>query len=508
MYQSLPAYKRIFSIGIILFTLAITAVYLSRQIYDPDLFWHLKTGQWIWENKSLPHTDPFGIPPFLDSSPRNDFILTSYWLIQLILYGFYSLFGMSGIIVFRWVIAGICVTICAGWTNLRNSIVTAIVALGIIQILELYCIERPQFVSFVCFGALLINLFRFFEQDAERSLWRLLIPLSLLMMLWSNMHGGFVIGQAILIFCVVTEGIKFFHPSLLPLSAKEYRILLISSITALLASFINPNAINLIKYIPTIFDANNYGNLNISEELSIFEFYKSSKNDVVFFYITSMLLTVTALLSSKHRKNITLLGILAGAMFFGCLHMRLMPFFLVSATIFMSRYIETECSTLKVKVVAILMLAVTTFYCLSDEHAFMYKATKSGWVPEVHFPVNAADFIATNKISGNIYTTMNWGGYMIWRMGAENKMFYDGRILNLQRAWEYNNSLIVTLNQRSYWKGLFNMYDVRIVVLPIYVDGSQSVLAQSIFADNEWGMAFADQTEVVFVRKRMDSHAN
>lgn len=507
MFRYLPACKRFFSIGMMLFTLVITGIYLSRQIYDPDFFWHLKTGQWIWENGSLPYTDPFGIPPFLDSSPRNDFILTSYWLIQLILYGFYSLFGMSGIIVFRWVIAGICLMIFAGWTNLRNSFVLMVLALGIIQILELYCIERPQFVSFVCFGVLLTNLFRFFEQGAEKSLWRLLLPLSIVMILWSNMHGGFLIGQAILVYFIVTEGIKFLHPSLLPLSAKDYRILLISSITALLASFINPNAINLIKYVPTIFDANNYGNLNISEELSIFEFYKSSKNNIVFFYITSMLLTATALLSSKHRKNITLLGILAGALFFGCLHMRLMPFFLVSATIFMSRYIETECSALKIKVI-LLMLAVTTYYCLSDEHAFMYKATKSGWIPEVHFPVNAADFISTNKISGNIYTTMNWGGYMIWRMGIDNKMFYDGRILNLQRAWEYNNSLIITLNQRSYWKGLFNMYNVRIAVLPIYVEGSQNVLAKSIFEDNEWAMLFSDQTEVVFVRKSMDYHAN
>lgn len=489
----------------ILLALVIVSIYLSRPLYDPDFYWHLKTGQWIWQNKSLPHMDLFGVPPLPPPSARTDFIFTSYWLLQLILYAFYSLSGMTGIILFRWIIASISLLICTRWTNVRCSNVTAVIAIGTIQLLEFYFIERPQFVSFVCFGILLVILFRFFDQRTSRSLWSTLVPLSLLMMAWANMHGGFLIGQAILIYCVIAEGIKFFYCSLSPLSMRNYRILLISSITALIASFINPNAINLIKYLPIIFDGNYYVNANNLEELSIFKYFKESQSYTLVLYIASIALTFGALMLSTHRKNITWVGILAGTAFMGCQHMRLMPFFLVSAMIFMTKYIETEYSAIKGRLVLISMLVVTTVYCVSDEFPRIFEATKSGWVPVNQFPVKAADFITTNNISGNIYTTMYWGGYMIWRVGPDIKIFYDGRTLSVQRAWEYDNSRKIAMNQRPYWKGIFKVYNIQTAVLPIYEDdGNPNLLTQSIYNDKEWAMVFADDKEVVFVRNEFN----
>ncbi|MDD2732867.1 MAG: hypothetical protein PHF56_02915 [Desulfuromonadaceae bacterium] len=489
----------------ILLTLLLVGIYLSRPLYDPDFYWHLKTGQWIWQHKSLPHTDIFGIPPFPETSPRTEFIYTSYWLLQLMLYGLYSLFGMSGIILFRWIIAGISLLICLFWTNIRNWYVTAVIALGSVLLLECYFIERPQFVSFVCFGILLVILLHSLDQRADRSLWSTLAPLPVLMIVWANMHGGFLIGQAILIYCVVVEGIKFCHVSLGPLSARNYRILVISSIAALLASCINPNAVNLFRYLPEIFSGNIYVNANNLEELSLLQYFKESRDYTMVLYGASIVFTGVALMFSQYRKNITWVGILGGTAVMGCLHMRLMPFFLVAATIFMARFFEAECCAIKGRVVLIAMLAVTTLYCVGDEFPRLYESAKSGWVPVQQFPVRAADFLSTNTntLSGNIYTTMYWGGYMIWRVGPERKIFYDSRTLNVQRAWEYDNSKIVTVNQRPYWKGLFATYNIRVAVLPKYeADGSPNVLTQSMYADPEWTMVFAAENELVLVRDR------
>jgi len=495
------SFKRILSVGMILFTLVIAGIYLSRPLYDPDFYWHLKTGQWIWQNMSLPLMDPFGVPPLAEPSPRSDFILTSYWLIQLILYAFYSLCGMSGIVIFRWILAGISLLLCTRWTNVRDSNVTAVIALGTIQIFELYFLERPQFISFVCFGALLVFLFRCVNMRDDSSLWGTLVPLSLVMILWSNMHGGFLIGQAILIYFVIAEGIKFFHSSLTPLSERHYRMLLISAIAALIASFINPNAINLIKYLPVIFDANNYANQNVLEQLSLFNYFKETRDYTIFLYIASIAVTAGALLFSTHRKNITWIGILAGTAFMGCQHMRLMPFFLVSAMVFLTKYFETECTAIKGRVILFSMLAVTTMYCVSGEFPRIYEVAKSGWVPVNQFPVKAADFITANNISGNMYTTMYWGGYLIWRVGPEKKIFHDGRILSIKRAWEYNNSRIIIQNQRPYWRGLLNMYNIQVAVLPVYEeDGTPSLLTRSLSADKDWSIVFAADNEVVFAK--------
>lgn len=504
--NKIVSYKRIISWILMLSAFLIVGIYLSRPLYDPDFYWHLKTGQWIWQNKSLPHTDPFGVPPFPEPSPRTEFILTSYWLIQLILYAFYSLSGMWGIIIFRWFIAGICLLVCIWWTNVRDNNVKIAIIIGTIQLLEFYFIERPQFVSFVCFGLLLVILFRFFEQRGDKLLWSTLLPLSLLMTIWANMHGGFIIGQTVLIYCIIAEGAKFFHRSLSPLSVQNYRKLLISSIVALLASLINQNAIDYFKYLPTIFDANNYANENNLEQLSVFEYFKEFHNYTIFIYLTSIVLTVGALFVSKHRKNITWIGIIVGAAFMGCLHIRLMPFFIVSAIIFMTKYFETECSALRGKAILVSMFVVTIVYCVSNEFPRINEVKRSGWVPTSHFPVKAADFLATNNIRGYIYTTMEWGGYMIWREGPENKIFYDGRILSLQRAWEYNNSRLIVGNQRPYWKGLFNIYNIQVAVLPIYEnDGNPNLLTQSMYDDDEWKMVFASENEVIFIKNVLNT---
>ena len=477
-------------------------IYLSRPLYDPDFYWHLKTGQWIWQNMALPHLDPFGVPPLPPPSPRTEFILTSYWLLQLILYAFYSLSGMWGIILFRWIIAGFFLLVCIRWTNVRLNSVRAVMVLGTVLLLEYYFIERPQFISFVSFGILLVILFRFLEQRATRSLWSTLVPLSLLMILWSNMHGGFLIGQSILIYCVIAEGMKFFHGSLAPMPLRDYRILFISSVTALGASFVNPNALNLIKYLPIIFDSSYYVNTNNLEEFSLLAYFRETTDYAVFFYGASIALTFAALVLSEHRKNITWAGILAGTAFMGCQHMRLMPFFLVSAMLFLTKFVETENFAVKGRLILYSMLAVTTVYCVRDEFPRIFEATRSGLVPVQQFPVKAADFIASNNINGNIYTNMLWGGYMIWRAGPENKIFYDGRSLSIQRAQEYDQSRIIALNQRSYWKGLFDEYNIRVAVLPIYeVDGTPDLLTQSIYSDKEWTLVFADERDAVFVRE-------
>jgi hypothetical protein len=64
-------------IGTILF------VNLSRPFSDTDFFWHLKTGEWIWQHQALPTADPFAYPTPATLDARQRFTLTSYWLSQI-----------------------------------------------------------------------------------------------------------------------------------------------------------------------------------------------------------------------------------------------------------------------------------------------------------------------------------------------------------------------------------------------------------------------------------------
>src|SRR5208283_3412660 len=65
----------------------------ARNAVDPDLWWHLKTGQYIAEHKSVPHVDPFsytrGGAPWVAHE----------WLTELLLYQVERISGFAGLIV-------------------------------------------------------------------------------------------------------------------------------------------------------------------------------------------------------------------------------------------------------------------------------------------------------------------------------------------------------------------------------------------------------------------------
>ena len=78
------------------------STYLVRPIVDPDIFWHLKSGEWLWQEKSWPIPDPFSFTSPEEFNARQLFIVKGYWLAQLTYYSLHSLSGWAGIIVLRF----------------------------------------------------------------------------------------------------------------------------------------------------------------------------------------------------------------------------------------------------------------------------------------------------------------------------------------------------------------------------------------------------------------------
>jgi hypothetical protein len=73
----------------------------ARNAADPDLWWHLKTGQLIVESKSVPHADPFSF------TRAGQPWIAHEWLSDVLLYELQSTAGQAGLIVtFAAVIAG------------------------------------------------------------------------------------------------------------------------------------------------------------------------------------------------------------------------------------------------------------------------------------------------------------------------------------------------------------------------------------------------------------------
>ena len=82
---NVPVLRRIFSFPVMLAgLLAMLAVLTVRQRFnDPDMWWHLKTGEVIWTTHTIPTTDLFSY------TTNHHGWIPHEWLSQVLIYGAY-----------------------------------------------------------------------------------------------------------------------------------------------------------------------------------------------------------------------------------------------------------------------------------------------------------------------------------------------------------------------------------------------------------------------------------
>src|SRR5205823_2144113 len=89
------------------------------------------------------------------------------------------------------------------------------------------------------------------------------------------------------------------------------------------------------------------------------------------------------------------------------------------------------------------------------------------------FPVHAADFL--DKTNGNVFTTDQWGGYLIYRFDGRLKVFLDGRSDFYGRDLLETYSRVISVKQG--WDKVLTQYDVRFVL--VSPDSSLASVLQS-----------------------------
>src|SRR4030067_2507441 len=125
---------------------AFCALFAAQKITDPDFWWHLKTGEWIWQHTAIPHVDPFSYS-FKDGEWIN-----YEWFFHAIIYPIYKLAGFEGLIIFVVICVLLtflilffaCREVDGGnrWLNITILFVALLVAWGRFSI-------RPQIISFL-----------------------------------------------------------------------------------------------------------------------------------------------------------------------------------------------------------------------------------------------------------------------------------------------------------------------------------------------------------------------
>lgn len=240
----------------------IAIVLAIKNLTQLDVFWMLRTGEWIWNNKAVPHTD------ILSYTFEGAAWLDVKWLYQVVI----SLFCRAGhpefIMVLQMLInVLIVIAIYKTYTTLLQLSGTRekpAPSAGIILATYLYLFTseyrmtgRPEMISHLMSLAFILFYLAARKNKASRMIY-LIIPLQVI---WANSHDAFVNGMIISAVFIAAELIEYRRLLKTGSAPALPRHLLAASVLSILSVAINPRGILLYAYpfrIYTSLNENNY----------------------------------------------------------------------------------------------------------------------------------------------------------------------------------------------------------------------------------------------------------
>lgn len=498
---------RVVALLLLLMIAVAGSVPVTHWIGDPDFFWHLKTGDWIWEHRRLPHQVLFSLtaPAAPDAGPS---MIDSYWVVEVAYHLLHAAAGMAGIAALRLVL----LLLLVGSLFLRREGKDPLVFLGttllVVLALRFYLFERPQIFSFVCFSFLLLLLDRIRAAPASGAGPRAAaIALPGLMLFWANSHGAFVLGQATIAAYLVLEGVKYAHPSLRPLPRDRYRLLLLAGAAAAAAALVNPNTWHTIHLtrLPAWMTADNVEYLS-----SIDHFLLLRQSAVVVYWVLLAFAALSAALAG--RSDITRVAVVAITGYLSWTHVRHVLFFLLAAAPFIEGVLSRERFRRTAGAAVVAAALAAGLLLVPGDVVSLPAARYLTRVNPISYPEDAADFVERAGLRGNLYNFSNWGGYLLWRLYPA-KVFMDGR--NSVEAVSRANELVEqgagppAPGARPLWKTILATHGVRYAVLPIFNPTSGDVLPLTftLLADASWVPVYAGLNSLVFVASGPDNAA-
>ncbi len=395
------------------------------EINEGDVFYHLRTGEYILENGALPFNDPFSF-----TAAGAPWVLHE-WAFGVIIYSVYSVLGYAGITWFKCIIIG-SAYLSAWRMTVReggNPAWTFFFGVASAVALRFRFFTRPQIFTFVFIVLFLQILIRTEPKRKRRLLW-----LPLLMIPWANMHAACMAGFVLLGVHMAINLFVFFRRRIRknPEAASYFRLTAWEALVFVLmvgASLINPNGMRIWTYPLKVKHLT--GMVVIREWTAALNF-----NEFPFLVLLMVFAVAATLLMIKHL-NIFLTICLAGSLVAAVLHIRHAEIFalvFIPATgIPFGRYVNpgrhkfTLSLYLHILLPAALSLLTlhAAFHTLWGENPRIYHP--GAGLNRNIFPEELTDTAKKYGITGRCYNDAFYGNYIMFEWPGRPKVFQDGR---------------------------------------------------------------------------------
>ena len=486
-----------------LVTFAFIFIYHTYPLGLSDFWWHLNTGRWIWEHGAIPSDDPFLFSSASPLDARASLILRGYPLSQLLFFGTYTLAGAQALVVLK----GVLMTLFYGllWNHFRRSGLHPILALAIAGVVPLLFFRfdelRPQIFSFI-FTLLVLQLIEHFlaHERSGRSLKRYLYLFPTIMLLWANLHRGFIIGIGILFVYLFAEWIAR-KKNLHPLSDAAYRRFMILTIVSAAISLVNP--VGITATWASFTEVSGPFSQVIDEFLGTLRYFEFiGMRQMGYFVVATAAVPAMALLLKWHQVSLAHWLLLAAFLAAGLMSFRfsllMVTVVLAIACVYFSRDLNRWLGRAK-------GMAMILLWCLSAgllaNSALSRTSLSTTPLENGVIPSTAVDYLAQTKPAGNIFNFFEYGGYLSWRLYPQ-KTFIDQRNLSWNTYEEYSQCW------RGDYAGVFRKYQIGVVFYPVYErpSGKLSRLVAGLLNDPQWGVGYYDGRDIIFLRNDINDN--
>lgn len=428
---------------------------------DPDLFWHVRAGSDVLA-RGIPHVDWYSHTmanfPWVDHE----------WLVEVPMAWLHQLGGMRLVsIVFALVVAGELVVGTRWWLRklswpwlLASTCVVVWLSSGFLG-------ARPQMLTYGLLLLLLGLLARL--RSNPRVVW--LLPA--LLLVWTNLHGSFVLGLGVLGTWLAAEVMLQLLPSLnlgTPLGWRPLGRLVAASLLAVAATFATPYLHGVwIEALRTLRDAELHKNI-----VEWFSTDVRSGNGTLLFGTT--LVFVVSLVLRRTRAFLPQLAVTLLLWVAALLAVRNLPLFFVVAVPQVALVLQEVWPRLAKVVRFWPVLVLATFgvvwaigSTVPVRQLWLVNQSTEAYT-QARYPVGAAEYLAAHEElkSSTAFNFYGWGGYLLLHV-PWFRTFIDGRMPSWESPTEKHTKIMNDYFKPDRlepgWEDILSLYGINLVII-------------------------------------------
>jgi hypothetical protein len=486
----LPSMAEIIFISIFLQLVFNAGILLS----DGDTGYHIRAGEFILQARAIPITDIFSLwIPALSWTAHE-------WLSEVLMAVVHHHAGLMGIVILFSLTVATTYLLLFRMLRADTQDILLSVLLTVVAAItsSIHWLARPHIFSLLL-TVIWYGVLNRFQYQGKNHLF--LLPF--LMLLWVNMHGGYIFGLILLLVYLLGNLANWYAIDKSGAQDYIYKAKSVAMIFAgcLLASLCNPNGYHILIF-PFALASDPFLMNNVTEFLS-----PNFHEPLIFKYL--LLATIALFALSRVTLNSIELGLAILTTYMALYSARYIPLYAIITAPILLRLIDRLRHNLSPNAINWLARRSAGF-TLIDRRSIGYlwptgvilvilTLTHMGRLhtafDDKRFPTRAVEFILAESIPGTMFNNEAFGDYIIYKAWPKYRVFFDGRsdMYGARLGGEY----LQIARTLPGWQDVLQKHQVDWVFF-----NTGSMLSSALNINSAWQLIYTDPVASIFVRDK------